>query len=338
MAELDKTKGFRGTWKEFVALLPRKDTFKDDTTIQIIVTPTPEPSTKMELDGTSLPEPKPEPKRDLSSIDKRLRFGLDEHLVALTQAGALTVPPSPAWFRRKLQSILKDNAVHRTVANKLYGDLDFKKLYRITTTAKVFSRTDAIDKKQYNILLLVDASGSMHKAKMLTAVKAMITLTRDFQAEVALEVALFNTHYKTLKKFDEKIPVEELLAFGDISFSHLRLYGHNNHDHIALKEAGKRLLRRKGQKILLVLSDGAPSCDGSSTDCDRHCGKDMLNALIKTRKALEHLGITILSIGIASTAVEDYYTHSIVIQELPELYTALSTYMERVIKRIPIRV
>lgn len=262
----------------------------------------------------------------------------DELLEIESEGYHIKIPTAPTWFKRKLQSIFKDNKYGRTVSNRNTGKLDFRRIYKVMTTPKVFTKEEDIGDKQYNVLLLVDVSGSMSGKKMGIAIESTLALIRDMQDIVSLEVAAFNGRYLTVKEFDKKIRKDMFKTISDNMIQHKNHYGGDNHDHIAVETAYKRLLKRKGQKILLVLSDGQPSCGGSGEECDSACGdwSKLGKKLQDIVREIEHSSVVLLSIGILTTTVKNYYTHYIVLNDINKLYYTITGYMEKYIKRLPI--
>lgn len=341
---------WKGTLKEFRDRIIGDWKIGDSEEIEIHVgdeptaEPTPMPKMKMPTSyhsklSTGMPFMAPH----AADKDRRIDYSSDVEIPAGKNGYYdVSIPVSPVWFKTKLRSIFKDNKIGRTVANKTCGKLDMKRLYKVMTSDKLFCKKEDISKKQYNVLLLVDASGSMEGAKLYTALQCMGALIRDMQDVVSLEVAIFNHRYKVLKTFDEKIPNSLLkIKVLEPTVAHKNSYGGSNHDHIAVKKAAESLSKRVGQKILIVLSDGHPACDGGSQECDATCGdynsmdSAMWKALKRSVKEVENSGITVLSVGMLTDVVKHFYSHHIVIHDINNLYDAISTYMERYVKRIP---
>lgn len=306
----------------------------EPTPTSVLVPPEPEDEVdskfKMpsELRKILKPDPRIAGGKGASKLSKELLYDKDTEVIG-------TILPKPStWFDRKIANIFKDNATKRIVGNKLSGNVDFEKLYRIATTSKVFCKPDDISKKQYNVLLLVDTSGSMCGSKFNVATTTAMALVRDMQKLVSLEVMAFCGKTITCKKFDELIPVTELKnKIYEPMDDNLRRYGGDNHDHVALKIATKSLMKRTGRKILIVLSDGGPCCSGHNDECDTYCKGRLREGLKQQVSITERLGITILSIGIIDESVRYYYKHYTILDKLDNMYTEIAKYMDRYIKR-----
>lgn len=346
---------WKGTLKDFKEKLLKDWGISDDEVIEIHIgdiptpkskAPTKMPPMKLPTGNTTgrIPTGTPFMAPHSEGIDRRVDYCSDVEIPEEHTGHPydVSIPVSPVWFKTKLRSIFKDNKIGRTVANKTCGKLDMKRLYKVMTSDKLFCKKEDISKKQYNVLLLVDASGSMDGSKMYTALQCMGALIRDMQDVVSLEVAIFNGRYKTLKRFDEKVPNSQIRSkILEPTVAHLRSFGGMNHDHIAVKKAGESLSKRVGQKILLVLSDGQPACDGGRMECDEDCGSygsdssSMWKSLKHNIKCIENSGVTVLSIGILTDAVKHFYTHYEIIHNISGLYDTISSYMARYVKRIP---
>jgi cobalamin biosynthesis protein CobT len=86
----------------------------------------------------------------------------------------------------------------------------------------------------------------------------------------------------------------------------------NNVDGECVEIAGRRLLaRREKGKILMVLSDGAPSCFGDTKTLAAHLKKVVDN--------ISKAGVNVIGIGIESTEVRRFYPKSLVLNNVSEL-------------------
>lgn len=185
-------------------------------------------------------------------------------------------PIPDSVFRARLASIMTDNMYDRHVRGRTRGKLDLTRLWKGETGATtLFTQKQARKNKKYNVLLLIDESGSMYasekdiledRGKYKRARKASDTPKIDVAREVALFLARsfdglslnlavvgFNDFVKVHKGFDEKLNLDLLsevieLGQGD---------SYNN-DYDAMSYAYQMLNKREGQNILLMLSDGAP--------------------------------------------------------------------------------
>lgn len=169
---------------------------------------------------------------------------------------------TPLWFKRKVTSILKDNMQKRPGGNRTSGELNFKRLYKIPCGSnRVFHKKEHISKKQYNVVLLIDCSGSMSGSKLQTAATCASLITRDFQGLVRLKIKTFNRRDTVIKEFDEKFsqhkmnePMDRIIAEGNSG------NGGTNHDWYAVMQADQDVRKEIGEKMIISISDAEPCC------------------------------------------------------------------------------
>ena len=240
----------------------------------------------------------------------------------------------PCWFTAKLKSILRDNAIKRHAGNKEYGDLDHKKLFKLGTTGKIFKRKAVQSAKQYKLGLVIDCSGSMSGRPMEIAAISAGNLIGAFQELIDLEVMTFNARERILKPFNEKkISSEKIMDVVKHLLIEARMhYAVGNHDHIALKKMVQNLMQSgHGEKILIIISDGQPSCGcgqkdcGSATYLDKRLKEELVTA--------ESRGVKVLSVGVGNSRTRDYYKHNKDIGDIHELYPAIIELLLFGIKR-----
>ena len=243
--------------------------------------------------------------------------------------GKIKLPPPNPHFTMRLKSIFKDNALNRLVGNKRYGNLDFKRLHKITTTGKIFSRKDSIGGKRYNILMLIDTSGSMSGHRDVIAGAAAFTLIRDFQKLVNISAYTFNERVVSIKEPDMIVKEHDLPGIADVVVKETRQGPGGNHDPLALLEGYDILKREIGEKVMIVISDGEPACGCSKC---RHI-KNMNAYTKEVADKIEHSGIPILSIGIQTSSVADYYQNYIIIDNPEDLYDSMLKLLSKTIRR-----
>jgi len=110
-------------------------------------------------------------------------------------------------FLLKLKSIMLDNKYDRIVHNRKRGKLDDKSLYKVALNRNnIFKKKTERAGKEYNIVICVDQSGSMHcNRKIETASELSEFLVKTFEKIGNINVSLvgFNTvisEYKPIKK------------------------------------------------------------------------------------------------------------------------------------------
>lgn len=117
----------------------------------------------------------------------------------------------------KLNSILKDNKFDRYVSGKTRGDMDFASLAKIKFSGKIFKRREARKNKDYKVIVLADASGSM-SGSPAQAVRESLNFLSDALEKTEVEYSLwsFAGDVVCLKDFNEKKKPE----VGDMYIQH----------------------------------------------------------------------------------------------------------------------
>ncbi len=235
------------------------------------------------------------------------------------------------WFERKIQSILKDNAMKRLIPGKKFGELDHKRLHKVLTSDKLFMRPDSINGKQYNIVLLVDRSGSMDGYRIDIAARSVCKLGIILEKYAKVAILGFNDRIVIYKKFNSSVE-----DYSKLERKITRnIAGKGNHDHAGIRESCKMLKKQPGRRIIVVLSDGSPSCSDSKCRTRSDCG----NGRFQSDKLIEEIrnakgGKTdIIGIGIQSTAVENYYQRNFVVRELKDIYDGMIRELSKLIRR-----
>ncbi|WKZ86246.1 hypothetical protein N5B55_04670 [Ralstonia pickettii] len=204
---------------------------------------------------------------------------------------------------------------------------------------RVFRRKTETTSKDVAVELVVDASGSMSGAKVHTAAQAAYALASVLdRIGIKSEVICFTTgecpisHVKLeeesdkigkgftrvealympiIKGFNERMTATETKSrFAWLPNSNIL---RNNVDGECVEIAARRLLsRREAGKVMMVLSDGAPSCYSSNP-------RALQKHLKETVKKVEGSGVKVVGIGIMSTEVERFYSRSMVLNDVSEL-------------------
>lgn len=96
----------------------------------------------------------------------------------------------------------------------------------------------------------------------------------------------------------------------------------------------RKLLKTKGKKILIVLSDGQPTSEHQWSRYVKNRRIDSFNLKHEVQDAINK-GVTFIGIGIQSTAVKSYYpaNNVAVVTDLNQLYPAVIDKLKRLIKR-----
>ena len=214
---------------------------------------------------------------------------------------------------------------------------------------RVFRQREEHTCKDTAIELVIDCSGSMRsrgKIDVATQAAYALSMTLD-RMQIAHEVIGFTTYwndsveyrqsrermYDELKKlgryyfsrqdcivmpvvkgFDERITTEHKRRFAAMPNmdSGKQMFG-NNIDGECIEIAARRLAARKeARKVMIVLSDGAPAGDGDNVELQRHTKRVI-------KRIEDSSGMEIVGIGIASSAVKQFYTRNVVLNDIDSL-------------------
>lgn len=163
-------------------------------------------------------------------------------------------------FQARLKSVMTDNAYDRRVRGRKRGRLDMRSLYKVPAKSEnIFTLKEARKNKKYNIVLLVDESGSMAGSRAKKAADSAVFLAKAFDG-INVDVAIIG--------FNENITVRKVFGVAaeyDKIHEAIRTcnYGNGsgcNNDWDGLNRAYDMLGKiHEGKNILIMLSDGQPA-------------------------------------------------------------------------------
>lgn len=165
-------------------------------------------------------------------------------------------------FEARLKNVMTDNAYDRRVRGRKRGKLDMKSLYKVPAKRdNVFTLKEARKNKHYNIMLLVDESGSMAGPKADLAAECAVFLAKSFEGiNVNVAIIGFNEFITTRKTWDS-IPDYDKIYEAIASMNYQHGYSENN-DWDALNKAYQMFdSAPDGKNILIMMSDGEPASD-----------------------------------------------------------------------------
>lgn len=203
----------------------------------------------------------------------------------------------------------------------------------VSNDKRIFKKKHEAEAKNVAVSIVVDYSGSMHNDnKILTAVQSAYALAKVLdRLNICFEVSFFSTRtdVKFEKTGDLKIfaRIDPLLTLIAKQYHEKMTYKTkqklatlfvkrgmmmNNVDGESVEQAYKRLLgQRANKKIMIVLSDGSPWAEGSSSKQSKH--------LKNVVKNIESSDVKIVGIGIKTNSVKEYYPNNVVINDVKEL-------------------
>lgn len=211
----------------------------------------------------------------------------------------------------KLNSILKDNKFDRFVSGKKRGEMDFQSLAKINFSGKIFKQREARKNKDYKVIVLADASGSMSGTPAMSVKDSLDFLSEALEkTDVEYSLWSFAGDVICLKDFNEK----KKNNVGDMYIKHHRTrvlnictecgvaWGsyqergspaqcisckneysvdtHNgsayyNADGLALHLAQERIEEEGGHHIIIMLSDGEADAIPNKYDTDDTAKKEL---------------------------------------------------------------
>lgn len=173
----------------------------------------------------------------------------------------IAAPMPDSVFRARLSNVMTDNMFDRRVKGRTRGRLDMTRLWKAQVRAtNLFTQKQARKNKAYNIVLLVDESGSMNGEKINKASGIARFLAKTFDGlNLNLAIVGFNQYLTLHKGFDEKIPDLSVLQRVMRKNASSGRYGaRRNNDYEALAYSYELFKGRTGQNFLIMLSDGQP--------------------------------------------------------------------------------
>lgn len=255
-------------------------------------------------------------------------------------------------IRQKFRLNLLSHTTNRWEANKYRGKIDHQSVYKVVlgTGKDVFRHR--VESPGFDTVasLYIDHSNSMYPDSIdLAAMSALVFGEALNDINIPFEICGYSTGY-----YDEGVQVysrasEEERAlytrwgrlwigvykkFDDAwsSVRHRCLQmsrngKYNTYDGESVRIAAQRLLQRpEKRKILFVFSDGYP-CPNVRQFTDIHI------AYLKTvAKEIERV-VEVFAIGVQSDAVNQFYSNSVVINNIRDLPTVMLTELDRLIRK-----
>lgn len=280
-------------------------------------------------------KPKPKDREDENTDPKGNR--IDKVKEPLTIQG----------FHRKLASIMRDNKYDRTVSKFRSGKLDTNRLYKVMANSdRVFKRKFERLNKEYNVVILIDESGSMGAgvydekdnyvdSRLGMAVNMTTLLVQGLEKNnINFALVGFNHRIFIHKNFGEKLDVRK---FRTQAIHNEQEFGGCNHDAGAMLKARELLSKQKsGKNLIITLSDGQPACCASCElrkEVKESVGTtDSGDALKREIKRAEKFA-DVTAIGINTTDVKRYYSNYFVASSEPEFTSGLLKTLKQRVRR-----
>jgi hypothetical protein len=233
------------------------------------------------------------------------------------------------------------------------GKLHAGSLHRLRVNDdRVFRRTQENNSKATAVSLVVDDSGSMSGVKHQTAMAAAYALsqtlervgirhevigfttrdtTRAQDAELHAEASRIGVSYTRAeplympiyKGYDERLNTEVRKRFAK-GFGYAD-YLSQNVDGECVQIAANRLLQqREPRKVMIVLSDGNPSCGSPYI-------RELCSDLHRVVQHVRKVGIEIIGIGIMTDVVKRFYPKHIVLNNVADLPKTVMGELKRIL-------
>lgn len=222
-------------------------------------------------------------------------------------------------FRHMLSNIMLDNMYDRMVRNRRRGKLDMKHLWRAQTgVTNVFALKEAKKGKKYNVVMVIDESGSMggssKGSRITVAAELCAFLGKSFHdLNLNLGVIGFGSKVHTHKDFNTTFTTDD---YDKLRHDMPRTDGGGTDDLGGMKRAYEMLQTKHGeQNIIIMMSDGESSNNAK------------IHHLIEGNKGLAHtLGI---GIGVETGQIPA----NIMIKNLEDMKPQVLGYLRKTIRR-----
>ena len=170
------------------------------------------------------------------------------------------------FFTGRLNSILEDNKNIRFGGCFRTGKLNHKKAYKFKcNNTKIFSRKQKRMHREYNVILLIDESGSMSGDKIFNTAKATVLLSEVLnKVGIPFELYGFNETFREYKNFEQKFDWKIKRNLENIMVECESYDAGCTNDALSLCYARHNLKYKSGENIILVLTDGGSNT--SNTD------------------------------------------------------------------------
>ena len=255
-------------------------------------------------------------------------------------------------IRQKFWLYLMSSAISRWESGKRRGKVDHQSVFKVILgTGKDVFRNKVIAPSFDTVAsLFIDHSNSMFPSAIDLAAMASLIFGEALEdIHIPFEIVGYSTGYynEGVDTFNKASPEEQALytrwgrlwlgvykGFDDMwsSTRHRCLQmsrngKYNTYDGEAVRIAAQRLLRRpEKRKILFVFSDGYPC-----PNCQQFTG--VHTEYLKTVAAEIEKVIEVFAVGIQSDGVKQFYSNSVVIQDIRDLPGVALSELDRLIRQ-----
>lgn len=260
-------------------------------------------------------------------------------------ADAVTGP-----MQKDLERAIAARSAAVFVGGQKRGRLNGAQLHRVMAgRVDVFSRKQENKTKDVAVSVVCDFSGSMHGAKLQTAVESALAVASVLdRLSIKNEVVGFTTKsmssdVRTAMRADplahqysrsESIRIDVLKDFGEkltptrkAAFCEILETGscQSNVDGESVLIAYRRLMKQRAARhVMIVFSDGRPAVSG---------GKGLGGHLKRVVEQIEATGVDVMGIGIQDDSVRSFYKKHAVIRSVSELPNTVMTSLKTALMR-----
>jgi hypothetical protein len=256
----------------------------------------------------------------------------DTYIVDRYKDGKSRVKREISKLKKKIQ--LYGNSEKYTIRNQKRGKIDKRMLHRIPSgRMDLFKTTITKEDKPLDICLLVDESGSMGSYCMGHARDAAISIKEALADNEALNLWVFGHSAD-----QDKRGTTDMIEYWSPSMKDrpMAMGGMRarceNRDGNAIVASAERVRSEtdqpQGNKLMIVLSDGAPSADGYRGDpAERHTRKCVKN--------IESKGWDVIQVGFAGSreyTMERMFSNWVYIDDTSKIGDKVSKIIRKVVK------
>ena len=256
-------------------------------------------------------------KDGLSNVDANDKRAIDKYV-------------SSSFISKKIQRYLKVMSTSMYEGGKSRGRINTSALhsmYKKDTVPKLFkTKTLSHLKNDTAVVILQDCSGSMGGNKYLMASACSILIAETLR-DLRINHELYGfTDLSRVVIYEYKKAGEKNVSRDSLvnRYAQERQMSNNNDGDAILLVAEKLVSLPEKNKILIVLSDGAPA--SSSADGDPGKRLKEVNKYIQ-----EQTPIHLIGVGIMDKNVEKYYKHHTVVKEMSQLDERLMEILKEAI-------
>ena len=253
------------------------------------------------------------------------------------------IMPILPFFKKKLNSIMKDNRYSRHGGSFRTGKLNNKKLWRFHANSdKLFSRKMLRRHRDYKVTIMVDESGSMHGEKMRQAAKAACLFSEVLNAVgIDFEVRGFNSNEYMYKPFNEKFSWKHRREMEAISRQRHTSGAGGNNDGFNIWLAADSLRKastRETERILIMISDGQPAEDYDTVPRKYHKAlptnkRNYKDFELRNEIAYASKDCVMIGVGIRAPYVREYYPQPVLCDDVKELPPLVLQALKKNIRR-----